>query len=56
MIKIFYVIAIITIWLSLIMMVVTLFGGITFIFKHMQHTDVDNLPALKRYPDRKSVV
>ena len=56
MIKIFYVIAIITIWLSLIMMVVTLFGGITFIFKHMQHTNVDNLPALKRYPKVTLVV
>lgn len=43
MIETFYVIAIITIWLSLIMMVVTLSGGVIFIFKHMQHTNVDKL-------------
>lgn len=56
MIETFYVIAIITIWLSLIMMVVTLSGGVIFIFKHMQHTNVDKLPPLKRYPKVTLVV
>jgi len=45
-----YVIAIITIWLSIVMTIFTLCGGVKFIFKHMEHTDVDNLPPLKRYP------
>ncbi|MGP4117330.1 glycosyltransferase family 2 protein [Levilactobacillus zymae] len=45
-----YVIAIITIWLSLVMTVVTLIGGVVFIFKHLEHTDVAHLPALDRYP------
>lgn len=56
MIDIFYVIAIITIWLSLIMMVVTLGGGIVFIFKNMEHTNVDKLPVLPRYPKVTLVV
>ena len=51
-----YVIAIITIWLSIVMTVVTLSGGVIFIFKHMQHTDIDNLPPLKRYPKVTLVV
>ncbi|VDG19068.1 glycosyltransferase [Lactiplantibacillus mudanjiangensis] len=45
-----YVIAIITIWLSIVMTIVTLLGGVTFIFKHLKHTDIDSLPPLKRYP------
>lgn len=45
-----YVLAIITIWLSLIMTIVTLIGGVIFIFKHLEHTDITHLPALSRYP------
>ncbi|MFC6177413.1 glycosyltransferase [Companilactobacillus huachuanensis] len=51
-----YVIAIITIWLSTVMTIVTLSGGIIFIFKHMRHTDIDNLSPLKRYPKVTLVV
>lgn len=51
-----YVIAIITIWLSIVMTIVTISGGVIFIFKHMQHTDIDNLPPLKRYPKVTLVV
>lgn len=51
-----YVIAIITIWLSIFMTVVTLSGGVIFIFKHLQHTNIDNLPPLKRYPKVTLVV
>lgn len=51
-----YVIAIITIWLSIVMTIVTLSGGVIFIFKHMSHTNIDNLPPLKRYPKVTLVV
>ncbi|CAJ1182695.1 hypothetical protein CPR19088_GLDEOEPO_01620 [Companilactobacillus paralimentarius] len=51
-----YVIAIITIWLSIVMTIVTISGGVIFIFKHMYHTDIDNLPPLKRYPKVTLVV
>lgn len=50
MIDSFYVIAIITIWLSIVMTIVTLIGGVIFIFKHLQHTEVAQLPKLSRYP------
>lgn len=29
---------------------VTLMGGLIFIFKHLQHTNIDHLPKLTRYP------
>ncbi|KRO00763.1 glycosyltransferase family 2 protein [Companilactobacillus kimchiensis] len=45
-----YVTAIITIWLSIFMTIVTLSGGVIFIFKHMHHTNIDDLPPLVRYP------
>jgi len=56
MINDFYVIAIVTIWLSIVMTVVTLTGGVIFIFKHLKHTDVANLPKLSRYPKVTVVV
>lgn len=56
MIDSLYVVAIITIWLSIIMTIVTLFGGVTFIFKHLQHTNIDTLPILSRYPKVTLVV
>lgn len=56
MIDYLYVIAIITIWLSIIMTIVTLCGGVIFIFKHLHHTNIDNLPSLKRYPKVTLVV
>jgi len=52
----FYVAAIVTIWLSIIMTIVTLTGGVIFIFRHMQHTDAEHLPALSRYPKVTIVV
>lgn len=51
-----YVLAIITIWLSIVMTIVTLSGGVIFIFKHMYHTDAYILPKLKRYPKVTLVV
>ncbi|MFC6182145.1 glycosyltransferase family 2 protein [Lactiplantibacillus daowaiensis] len=45
-----YVIAIITIWLSIVMTIVTLIGGVIFIFKHLTHTNIEDLPPLARYP------
>ncbi|WP_048000680.1 glycosyltransferase family 2 protein [Lactiplantibacillus herbarum] len=56
MINDFYVIAIVTIWLSIVMTIVTLTGGVIFIFKHLKHTDVANLPKLSRYPKVTVVV
>ncbi|MFD1419388.1 glycosyltransferase [Lactiplantibacillus songbeiensis] len=56
MIDFFYVAAIVTIWLSIIMTIVTLTGGVIFIFRHMQHTDAEHLPALSRYPKVTIVV
>jgi len=56
MIDFLYVVAIITIWLSIFMTIVTLTGGVIFIFKHLEHTDVDNLPPLKYYPKVTLVV
>lgn len=51
-----YVIAIITIWLSIVMTIITISGAVIFIFKHLHHTDIDNLPPLKRYPHVTLVV
>lgn len=45
-----YAVAIVTIWLSICMTVVTMVGGIIFILKHLHHTDIDQLPTLSRYP------
>lgn len=51
-----YVIAIMTIWISIGMTLVTLIGGVIFIFKHLQHTDIETLPPLAQYPQVSIVV
>jgi len=51
-----YVGAIITIWISIGMTIVTLCGGVIFIFKHMHHTNINHLKPLKRYPKVTLVV
>lgn len=50
MINALYVIAILTIWLSVAITVVTLTGGVCFIFKQLRTPKVTALPPLTRYP------
>lgn len=56
MIDYLYVAAIVIIWLSIAMTIVTLSGGVIFIFKHLHHTNIDDLPTLSRYPKVTLVV
>ncbi|WP_318766945.1 glycosyltransferase [Lactiplantibacillus carotarum] len=56
MINYLYVIAIVTIWLSIGITVITLCGGVWFIFKQLRRTNVLALPALRRTPSVTVVV
>ena len=56
MIDTLYVSAIITIWISIFMTIVTVSGGVVFIFKHLRRTNIDALPDLQRYPKVTLVV
>lgn len=51
-----YVTAIVTIWFSIFVTIVTLISGVVFIFRHLHRTDIDKLPTLKRYPKVTLVV
>lgn len=50
MIDKFYVVAIGSIWVSIVFMGVTLIGAVVYLFRHLHATDSMAMPALKRYP------
>lgn len=50
MIEHLYILTILTIWASLVLTLVTLAGGVTFLLTHLRRTNVARLPELTRYP------